>query len=130
MSTNSAHAWRSPVFLIRASKLGRVITESAMRSSPPNTRRWRKSIANPRIGLLEWVSAGPGPARRARRGTGRAGGRRGRASRNRAAACPLAPARPARHTRGMGEAWRELRVGDHVRVVQMPWDADAPGYYF
>src|SRR5262245_31931949 len=30
MSTNSAHAWRSPVSLIRASKLGRVSTESAM----------------------------------------------------------------------------------------------------
>jgi hypothetical protein len=30
----------------------------------------------------------------------------------------------------MKEAWRELRVGDRVRIVRMPWDVDAPGYFF
>jgi hypothetical protein len=30
----------------------------------------------------------------------------------------------------MSEAWRELQVGDPVRIVRMPSDADAPGYYF
>jgi hypothetical protein len=30
----------------------------------------------------------------------------------------------------MDEAWRELRVGDRVRIIRMPWDADAPGYFF
>lgn len=29
----------------------------------------------------------------------------------------------------MKEAWRELRVGDRVRVVRMPSDWDAPGYF-
>ena len=28
------------------------------------------------------------------------------------------------------EAWRGLRVGDRIRIVRMPWDADAPGYTF
>src|SRR5262245_47747040 len=36
MSTNSAHARRSPVSLIRANKLGRVITDSAMRTLSPS----------------------------------------------------------------------------------------------
>ncbi len=30
----------------------------------------------------------------------------------------------------MGKAWKELRVGDRIRIVGMPWDADAPGYFF
>jgi hypothetical protein len=30
----------------------------------------------------------------------------------------------------MGEPWRELRVGDRIRVVRMPSGVDAPGYIF
>jgi hypothetical protein len=30
----------------------------------------------------------------------------------------------------MSEKLRELRVGDRVRIVRMPSDADAPGFYF
>jgi len=30
----------------------------------------------------------------------------------------------------MVEPWRELRVGDRVRVVRMPTGVDAPGYTF
>ncbi len=30
----------------------------------------------------------------------------------------------------MTEPWRELRVGDRVRVVRMPSGIDAPGYVF
>ena len=30
----------------------------------------------------------------------------------------------------MSDAWKELRVGDCVRFVRMPWDADAAGYFF
>ena len=30
----------------------------------------------------------------------------------------------------MIEAWRELRVGDRIRVVRMPSGVDAPGYTF
>jgi hypothetical protein len=30
----------------------------------------------------------------------------------------------------MHEAWRSLRVGDRIRIVRMPWDADAPGRTF
>jgi hypothetical protein len=28
------------------------------------------------------------------------------------------------------EAWRGLQVGDRIRIVRMPWDADAPGCTF
>jgi len=30
----------------------------------------------------------------------------------------------------MGVAWRDRRVGDRIRIVRMPSDADAPGYSF
>ena len=30
----------------------------------------------------------------------------------------------------MTDDWKQLKVGDRVRFVRMPWDADAPGYYF
>jgi hypothetical protein len=30
----------------------------------------------------------------------------------------------------MAEDWRDLRVGDRVRIVRMPSDADAPGITF
>jgi hypothetical protein len=30
----------------------------------------------------------------------------------------------------MDEAWRELQAGDRVRIMRMPWDASAPGYFF
>jgi hypothetical protein len=30
----------------------------------------------------------------------------------------------------MDDAWRRLRIGDRIRVVRLPWDADAPGYFF
>lgn len=28
------------------------------------------------------------------------------------------------------DEWRRLRVGDGIRIVRMPWDASAPGYFF
>ncbi|MCE9555467.1 MAG: hypothetical protein K8T91_19135 [Planctomycetes bacterium] len=28
------------------------------------------------------------------------------------------------------EPWRQLRVGDRIRIVRMPSDADRPGYTF
>ena len=31
---------------------------------------------------------------------------------------------------GITEAWKDLRIGDRVRFVRMPWDAHAVGYYF
>jgi hypothetical protein len=30
----------------------------------------------------------------------------------------------------MREPWRDLRVGDRIRIVKMPWDANAPGRIF
>jgi len=29
-----------------------------------------------------------------------------------------------------GNSWRDLRVGDRIRIVRMPSDADTPGYSF
>lgn len=31
---------------------------------------------------------------------------------------------------GDAETWRDLRVGDRVRIVRMPYDSYAPGYTF
>ncbi|HKB05967.1 MAG TPA: hypothetical protein VKD90_27480 [Gemmataceae bacterium] len=30
----------------------------------------------------------------------------------------------------MNQAWRRLRIGDRIRVVRMPSDADATDYFF
>jgi hypothetical protein len=30
----------------------------------------------------------------------------------------------------MSESWRDLRIGDRIRIVRMPSGVDAPGYVF
>jgi hypothetical protein len=30
----------------------------------------------------------------------------------------------------MDESWRQLRVGDRIRIIRMPYDAVTPGYAF
>jgi hypothetical protein len=30
----------------------------------------------------------------------------------------------------MAESWHDLRIGDRIRIVRMPTDADTPGYTF